>query len=135
MRRRDATSALGSRPSGESRLIIAAPIVLGRFHVLPIISDCLAAYPDINVRMVLSDRNAHLIDDHIDLAVRLGTLPDSSMVATRVGFVRRVVCGSPSYFAAHGTPKTPADLADLTCVTFADLAADRLGRSRHRVEA
>jgi DNA-binding transcriptional LysR family regulator len=59
----------------------------------------------------------------IDLAVRLGSLPDSSMVATRVGRVRRVVCGSPSYFSAHGIPRTPADLADLTCVTFANLAA------------
>ena len=59
----------------------------------------------------------------IDLAVRLGPLPDSSMVATRVGGVRRVVCGSPSYFSAHGIPRTPADLADLTCVTFANLAA------------
>ena len=68
----------------------------------------------------------------IDLAVRLGSLPDSSMVATRVGGVRRVVCGSPSYFSAHGIPRTPADLADLTCVTFANhLARARLGRS-HR---
>jgi DNA-binding transcriptional LysR family regulator len=63
------------------------------------------------------------IDDHIDMAVRLGALPDSSLVAVRVGSVRRVVCGSPGYFAAHGAPKTPADLVGLTCVTFADLAA------------
>jgi DNA-binding transcriptional LysR family regulator len=73
--------------------------------------------------MVLSDRNVQLIDDQVDMAVRIGTLPDSSMVATRIGSVSRVVCASPHFLAAHGTPKTPADLADLPCVTFDALAA------------
>jgi DNA-binding transcriptional LysR family regulator len=57
------------------------------------------------------------------MAVRIGALADSSMIATRVGSVRRVVCGNPAYFAAHATPKTPDDLADLPCVTFAGLAS------------
>jgi DNA-binding transcriptional LysR family regulator len=109
-----------SAPRGE--LLITAPIVFGRLHVLPVVSDFLASFPEINVHMMLSDRNLNLVDDHIDLAVRIGALADSSMIATRVGSVRRVVCGSPRYFAAHGTPKTPADLADLTCVTFAAFA-------------
>jgi DNA-binding transcriptional LysR family regulator len=106
-----------STPRGE--LTVAAPIVFGRLHVVPVISDFLAHFPEINVRMTLSDRNANLLEDHIDMAVRVGTLPDSSMMATRVGAVRRVVCGSPDYFAGHGIPRTPDDLADFTCVTFA----------------
>lgn len=110
-----------SAPRGE--LIITAPIVFGRLHVLPIVSAFLKSFPEINVRMTLSDRNVNLVDDHIDLAVRVGALPDSSLIATRVGSVRRVVCGSPSYFASHGTPKTPDDLADLTCVTFSGLSS------------
>lgn len=117
------TEALGEYSAPRGELIITAPIVLGRLQVLPIVSDFLASFPQINVRMTLSDRNMNLVDDHIDMAVRVGVLPDSGMIATRVGIVRRVVCGSPAYFAAHGTPKTPDDLADLTCITFAGMAA------------
>jgi DNA-binding transcriptional LysR family regulator len=105
-----------STPKGD--LIITAPIVFGRLHVLPAISEFLAMYPEIDVRLVLSDRNMDLIGDQIDIALRVGALPDSSLVATRVGVVRRVVCGSPAYFAAHGIPKAPAELSALTAVVF-----------------
>jgi len=111
-----AASGEYSAPRGD--LIITAPVVLGRMHLLPAITEFLAMYPEIDVRLVLSDRYVDLIGDHIDLALRVGALPDSSLVATRLGAVRRVVCGSPSYFAAHGIPKTPAELARLTAVTF-----------------
>jgi DNA-binding transcriptional LysR family regulator len=111
-----AASGEYSAPRGE--LIVTAPVVFGRLHVLPVVTDFLAAFPEISVRLTLSDRNVHLVDDHIDLAVRIGALPDSSMIATRVGSVRRVVCGSPGYFAAHGIPKAPADLSDLAGITF-----------------
>jgi DNA-binding transcriptional LysR family regulator len=114
-----AASGEYSAPRGD--LIITAPVVFGRLHVLPVVTDFLAAFPDISVRLTLSDRNVHLVDDHIDLAVRIGALPDSSMIATRVGTVRSVVCASPAYFAAHGVPKTPGDLSDLACITFAVL--------------
>jgi DNA-binding transcriptional LysR family regulator len=103
-------------PRGE--LTVTAPIVFGRTHVLPVVNDFLARYPDINVRMILSDRNLDLIDEHIDLAVRVAALSDSGLIAIRVGSIRRVVCGSPKYFAAHGIPRTPRDVADLSCVTF-----------------
>jgi DNA-binding transcriptional LysR family regulator len=106
-------------PRGE--LVLTAPIVFGRLHVVPVINDFLVQYPEINARMVLSDRNADLVDDRIDVAVRIGPLPDSSLVAVTVGGVRRVVCGSPAYFAAHGVPKKPEDLTDLTCVTFSGM--------------
>src|SRR5579863_1742995 len=108
-------------PRGD--LALTAPIVFGRLHVVPIVNEFLSRFDEINVRMTLSDRNVDLIDDHVDMAVRIGQLPDSGLIATRVGFVRRVVCGSPAYFAAHGEPKTPDDLAGHQCVAFSAVAA------------
>jgi len=110
-----AASGEYSSPRGE--LVITAPIVFGRLHLLPIICDFLKAYPEIDIHLVQSDRNVSLMDEHIDLALRIGALPDSSLIATRVGEVRRVVCASPAYFAARGTPKRPEDLAGHDCIT------------------
>jgi DNA-binding transcriptional LysR family regulator len=103
-------------PRGE--LILTAPVLLGRLHILPVVTDFLAAYPEIDVRLLLSDRNLDLLDDHVDLAVRIGPLPDSSLIATRIGAMRTVVCASPGLLAQHGTPRSPADLAALPCVSF-----------------
>ncbi|RWH72237.1 MAG: LysR family transcriptional regulator [Mesorhizobium sp.] len=110
-----------SAPTGE--LIITAPIVFGRLHVLPVVTGFLAAYPDVAIRLMLADRIAQLTEEHIDLAVRIGELPDSSLVATRIGSIRRVVCASPAYLAEHGMPETPKDLAAHSCVTFEGLTA------------
>ena len=109
-----------STPTGE--LIITAPIVFGRLHVLPVVIAFLSAYPGVDVRLTLTDRVTQLIDEHIDLAVRIGQLPDSNMVAVRVGSIRHVVCASPAYLAEHGTPKTAQDLATHNCITFEGLA-------------
>lgn len=103
-------------PRGE--LILTAPILFGRLHILPIVTEFLAAYPQINVRMLLTDRNLHLIEDHVDMAVRIGPLPDSTMIGTRVGLMRTVVCASPKLLAEQGVPKSPEDLAGLPCVNF-----------------
>ncbi|TIT75955.1 MAG: LysR family transcriptional regulator, partial [Mesorhizobium sp.] len=84
-----------SSPTGE--LVITAPVVFGRLHVLPVVTAFLAAYPDVDIRLTLSDRITQLVEEHIDLAVRIGELPDSAMVAMRVGSIRRVVCASPAY--------------------------------------
>jgi DNA-binding transcriptional LysR family regulator len=105
-----------SAPKGE--LIVTAPIVFGRLHVLPVVMDFLRAYPEIAVRLVQVDRVIDLQENHVDLAVRIAELPDSSLIALRVGSIRRVVCASPDYFAARGTPRRPADLAAHDCVTF-----------------
>lgn len=110
-----------STPTGE--LIITAPIVFGRLHVLPVVTEFLAAYPDVNVRLTLGDRISQLIEEHIDLAIRIGPLADSSMVAIRIGSIRHVVCASPAYLAEHGTPKTPNELAAHSCITFEGLAS------------
>jgi DNA-binding transcriptional LysR family regulator len=87
-------------------------------HVLPVAIEFLKAYPDIDIRVVLADRVVNLQEDDVNLAVRIGELPDSSLVATRVGSIRHVICGSPTYFAARGTPKSPAELSAHDCVTF-----------------
>jgi DNA-binding transcriptional LysR family regulator len=104
------------QPRGE--LILTAPVLFGRLHILPIVTEFLAAYPDVRVRLALSDRNLHLIDDHVDVALRIGPLPDSRIVATRVGSMRTVVCASPQLLAGHGAPRDPRGLAALPCVNF-----------------
>lgn len=111
-----AASGEFSAPRGD--LVVTAPIVFGRLHVLPAVNEFITQYPEINVRLLLSDRNVHLIDDHIDLAVRIGPLADSSFVATRVGAVRRVVCASPNYLAGVRMPNVPDDLSSLACIAF-----------------
>ncbi len=124
-----------SRPKGE--LTIAAPIVFGRLHVLPVVLEFLKTYPDINVRMIQSDRVANLQDDHIDVAVRIGELPDSSLLAIRLGAIRRVVCASPAYFSAHGIPRRITDLASHACITFDNLATPGLwtfGRGKSQMQ-
>src|SRR5262249_33102901 len=99
-------------------LIVTAPMLFGRLHILPIVTEFLAAYPEINVRLLLSDRNLHMIEDHVDMAVRIGPLPDGGMVAVRVGPMRTVVCASPKLLAGQVLPRKPDDLATLPCVNF-----------------
>jgi DNA-binding transcriptional LysR family regulator len=110
-----------SAPRGE--LIITAPIVFGRLHLLPVVLEFLKTYPEIDVRLTLADRIVNLQEDHVDLAVRIGELPDSSLVAMRVGSIGRVVCGSPAYFAERGTPKGPDELRKHDCITFNGLTS------------
>lgn len=110
-----------SAPKGD--LVVTAPIVLGRQHVLPVITDFLASFPEIDIRLVLSDRNVHLLEDHVDLAVRIGDPPDSSLIASCVGAVRTVVCGSPAFLAHHGVPKSLEELSALPCITFDSLSS------------
>ena len=96
-------------PTGE--LIVTAPTELGRLHIIPILAEFLRAYPDIDVRLLLAERIVNLPEAHVDLALRVGVLPDSRLIALRVGTIRRVVCASPAYLEARGTPKAPEDLA------------------------
>jgi len=112
-------SASGAALTLKGALTVTAPIVFGRLHLLPVVCQFLAQHPQIDVRLSLSDRNVPLVEDDIDVALRIGLLPDSSLQAIRVGTVRRVVCGSPAYLSAHGVPKTPDDLASHAMVAFA----------------
>jgi DNA-binding transcriptional LysR family regulator len=116
-----AASGEYTAPTGE--LLVTAPVGLGRLHLIPILADFFKAYPDIDIRLVLSDRVVSLLEDHIDVALRIGELPDSSLIATRIGSIRRNVCASPDYLAARGTPRTPDDLARHDCISYAEFLA------------
>jgi DNA-binding transcriptional LysR family regulator len=118
-------SASGEYSAPKGDLTITAPIVFGRVHVLPVVVEFLAAYRKIDVRIMLADRVANLLEEDIDLAVRIGALPDSSLVARRIGSIRRVVCGSPAYFAERGVPRIPGDLGGHDCITFEGLMSPR----------
>ena len=111
-------------PRGD--LYIVAPIVFGRMHVLPAVTQFLKVYPDIDIRLALGDRIVNLLDEHADVAVRIGDLPDSSLLATRVGFVHWVICGSPDYFAVRGAPQNPKELSAHDCVTFEGLMSPKV---------
>lgn len=106
-----------SAPTGE--LTVTTPIGLGRTILIPILADFLKAYPDITVRLIPTDREVNLLQEHVDVGVRIGKLPDSSLIAIPVGTTRRVLCASPAYLAARGTPRTPEDLAGHDCINYA----------------
>ncbi|WP_313065610.1 LysR family transcriptional regulator [Paraburkholderia sp. LEh10] len=110
--------ATGEFATAKGELVVTAPVQLGRLHVLPVINQFLAQYPDITVRLLLSDRNIDLIDSHADLALRIGELADSSMIATRIGSLRPIVCASPAFLANHTPPREPDDLVKYSCVVF-----------------
>ena len=103
-------------PRGE--LAVSAPIVFGRLHVLPVLTDFLRLHAEVDVRLALTDRIAHLIDEHVDVALRIGALPDSRLNAVPVGQLRSVVCASPDWLKSHGTPRAPGDLAAHRCITL-----------------
>ena len=111
-------------PRGD--LTVTAPIVFGRLHVLPVIVAFLKAFPDINLRLSLSDRQVNLVEDHIDLAIRIGNLPDSNLVATALGTIRRATYASPAYLARRGTPLRPQELAEHDCITFEGFTSPRV---------
>jgi DNA-binding transcriptional LysR family regulator len=101
-------------PKGE--LAVTAPWGLGHTHLLPLAVEFLEAYPEISLRFVFDDRVVNTIEENIDIAVRVGGLPDSNMIATRIGSIRIVVCASPAYLKARGTPKQIGDLAQHDCI-------------------
>jgi DNA-binding transcriptional LysR family regulator len=107
-------------PKGD--LAVTAPWGLGHMHLLPIAVEFLKAYPEIALRLVLTDRVVNTVEENIDVSIRIGTLPDSSMIATRIGSIRFVVCASPAYFAERGSPTKPSDLGDHDCITVDSVA-------------
>jgi DNA-binding transcriptional LysR family regulator len=109
-----------TRPAG--KLVVSAPFGFGRVHVTPLISAWLKTYPEVAGELRLTDRVVNLVEDGVDCAIRIGHLPDSSLVARAVGDMRRIVVASPAYLAAHGTPKTPQALASHDTIQFGGLS-------------
>jgi DNA-binding transcriptional LysR family regulator len=115
-----AFSARRAEPHG--RLAVTASVLFGRRYVAPIVSAFLARHPQVTAELLFVDRVVNLIEEGIDVAVRIGRLPDSSLVAVPVGSVRRVVCASPEYLRRRGTPGTPQELREHACVRHTGLA-------------
>lgn len=110
--------ASGETKTMKGELVLSAPMALGRFYLLPIVVDFIKEYPNIDVRLALVDRRVNMIEEHVDIGMRVGTLNDHSLVAQKIGVVRRVVCAGPAYLARRGTPRSPEDLKDHDCITF-----------------
>jgi DNA-binding transcriptional LysR family regulator len=116
-------TAAGEYSATKGHLIITAPVVFGRLHMLPVVTAFLKAYRDITVQLVLADRIVNLLEEHVDLAVRIGPLSGSGLVATRLGAVRLLLCASPAYLAARGTPQRPDELTGHDCITVEGVRA------------
>ncbi len=105
-------SAAGAHQTPRGMLQLTAPVMFGHRYVLPILRDFLDAYSEVSATTLFVDRVVDLIDEGLDVAVRIGDLPDSTLIATRVGVVRRVAVASSGYLASHGTPESPDDLTE-----------------------
>jgi DNA-binding transcriptional LysR family regulator len=116
-------AAAGEYTEPKGDLVVTAPIMFGRMHALPVVTGFLEAFSEVSVGLVMTDRVAHFLEDQVDVALRIGHLPDSSMIATRVGAVRHVICASPQYLAANGIPATLDDLANHRVVSFQSVSA------------
>jgi DNA-binding transcriptional LysR family regulator len=106
----------------QGKLTITASVLFGRRYVAPIVNDFLQRHPNVTADLLFVDRIVNLVEEGIDVAVRIGHLPDSSLVAVSVGKVRRVVCASPEYLHRRGIPRTPADIRGHACVRHTGLA-------------
>jgi DNA-binding transcriptional LysR family regulator len=110
-----------TRPGG--RLVISAPVGFGRLHVSPVVSAYLKRFPEVAADLRLSDRMINLVEEGVDLAVRIGHLPDSTLVVRHVGEMRRIVVASREYLKAHGEPKRPAEIASHETIQFGAMTA------------
>ena len=110
-------------PKGD--LAITSPWGLGHMHLMPIAVEFMNAYPEIALRLVLTDRIVDTVEENIDISIRIGNLADSNLIATKVGSVRFVLCASPLYLAEHGHPSEPAELAAHDCISIDSVAPQR----------
>jgi DNA-binding transcriptional LysR family regulator len=104
-------SAGGSHATASGTLTITAPVMFGQIYIVPVMTDFLAQHPAVTGRVLLFDRIVSLVEEGIDVAIRIGHLADSDQSAIKVGSVRRVVCGAPAYFERCGEPRTPSELS------------------------
>lgn len=116
-------SQLQAAPRG--RLRVNAPMSFGFLHLAPALTDFLARYPEVEVDVTLNDRFVDLVDEGFDVAVRIGSLVDSSSIARKLAIVRRVVCASPAYLEARGVPQTPDDLKGHDCLCNTNISQTR----------
>lgn len=116
-------SAAGTHSSPRGLLSVTAPVLFGKEYVTPIALDYLTRFPEVDLSCWFIDRVVNLVDEGLDVGVRIGELPSSSLQASRVGRVRRVVCASPAYLAREGVPEKPEDLASHTTILSSGVSA------------
>lgn len=104
------TAAMGRQSAPQGTLFVTAPVAFGQLHVMPVVTALLAAHPRLSLRLMLIDRNVRIVEEGIDVAVRIGPLAESALLARRIGAVGRWAVASPGYLAEHGAPRTPAEL-------------------------
>ena len=121
-------AASGEYTTPRGDLIVSAPVALGRYYLQPVLVEFLAAFPEVDVQLNLQDRSVNLVEEHVDVALRLGTLADSSLIAVRIGETVRVVCASPAYLKSRGTPKSPDDLSAHDLISYAPLQSPTMWR-------
>ena len=120
----EAEAALSARQdTPQGRIALTSSVMFGRLHVAPLLAEFLGAHPRMQAELLLLDRVVNLLEEGLDLGVRIGHLPDSSLVAIPVGETRRVICASPAYLRRAGTPAAPEDLAAHSCIRFTGLIA------------
>jgi len=111
-------AASGEYTTPRGDLSISTLVALGRLHLQPILAEFLAAFPEVDVQLSLQDRTVNIVEEHIDVALRIGHLADSSLIAVRAGEIHRVVCASPPYLKSRGTPQSPGDLSTHDCISY-----------------
>ncbi|WP_144638955.1 LysR family transcriptional regulator [Bordetella genomosp. 13] len=128
-------TAAGTHAAPRGQLVLTAPVLFGARYATPIVVDYLQRYPEVDVNCLFVDRNVNLIDEGVDVGLRIGELPSSSLQAIAVGRVRRVVCAAPSYLDRHGTPRRPEDLAAHTLIHTTSVSTLPEWRFAHQGEA
>ena len=118
----------GEYKAPKGNLTVTAPVMMGRMHIFPLIAEYMKAYTDVSVRLILTDQNMHLYEDLVDIAIRVGSLPNSELVAKKVGEVHKVLCASPDYIETNGLPQTPFDLIAHNVITFEGLDSTKQWR-------
>lgn len=117
--------AVGEAAEPQGHLVVTASVTFGRSVLAPVVGAFLAQHPRITASVLLLDRVVPLVEEGVDVAVRIGDLPDSSLIAQKVGAVRRILVASPTYLASRGTPATPADLRNHAVIGFTGLMPSR----------
>ncbi|MGO4330101.1 LysR family transcriptional regulator [Cupriavidus sp. 2TAF22] len=115
--------ATGSHAEPRGQLTITASVLFGAAYVMPIVTEYLQRYPDVDATCLLLDRVVNLVEEGIDVGIRIGELPDSSLQAVPVGSVRRVLCAAPAYLERHGAPRSPDDLGRHTLIMASGVSA------------
>lgn len=121
-------AAVGEYTTPRGELNVSAPVALGRLHLQPVLTEFLAAFPQVDVQLSLLDQAVNLVEEYVDVALRIGPHADSSLIAVRVGDIRRVMCASPAYLKLRGMPKAPDDLTTHDCISFPPIQLPNIWR-------